>query len=158
MKSGIPRRGPLSLTLAFLTFSLAAGWNPRLLFCQTAIIEGVPKFIFAGPHQKPFNATRHLIPLNQIQIGTLSKDDIPALNHPTFVGAAQANGILRKSDRVLGIFINGQAKAYPVRIGRGLRPDHPRKTLPLWRLRTAVPAECTLLRPRNREPLVATAF
>ncbi len=116
MKSGAVRMRRLPLTFAFLTLSLAAVWNPGLLSSQKVTIERTPKFIFAGPRQKPFNATRHLIPLSQIQIGTLSKDDIPALDHPAFITAAQANALLKGSDRVLGVFLNGEAKAYPVRI------------------------------------------
>jgi|SRR5579875_1717243 len=116
MKIGMVRMRCLHLTFAFLTLGLAVGWNPGLLFGQKVTIERTPKFIFAGPHQKPFNATRHLIPLNQIRIGTLSKDDIPALDHPAFITAAQANALLKDSDRILGVFLNGQAKAYPVRI------------------------------------------
>lgn len=33
-----------------------------------------------------------------------------------FVGADRVGGLLKDSDRMLGVFLNGEAKAYPVRI------------------------------------------
>lgn len=83
---------------------------------QKLIVEASSKFVPAGPGKKPFNATRHLIPLNQITNGGVSRDQIPALSHPRFVNASEAGARLSNSDRVLGVFLGGHAKAYPVRI------------------------------------------
>jgi hypothetical protein len=74
------------------------------------------KFISGGPGKKPFNATRHIIPLDQITSGGVSRDQIPALFRPRFVNASEAGRLLTDSDRVLGVFLGGQAKAYPVSI------------------------------------------
>jgi hypothetical protein len=49
-----------------------------------------------------------------IQRGGPPKDGIPAIDRPKFVGAAQAG--LADGDRVLGLALNGIARAYPVRI------------------------------------------
>jgi Protein of unknown function (DUF3179) len=79
-------------------------------------IESRPAYIPAGPGQKPFNVTRHLIPLTDIQSGGPPKDGIPALVNPAFISAAQADHELRPSDILLGVEFGGVAKAYPVRI------------------------------------------
>ncbi|MGH9709458.1 MAG: DUF3179 domain-containing (seleno)protein, partial [Candidatus Acidiferrales bacterium] len=79
-------------------------------------IERKPTYIPAGPGQRPFDATRHLIPLGDIQSGGPPKDGIPALDHPAFTSAAHADQILKPKDIVLGVEFGGTAKAYPVRI------------------------------------------
>ena len=55
------------------------------------------------------------IPLDEIMSGGPPRDGIPALTIPKFVPAAQAE-MLRDDEQVLGVFINGVAKAYPTRI------------------------------------------
>jgi len=62
--------------------------------------------------------------LNQIQgVGdriqrSLAPDQIPALTDPVFVSAnSQDAGYVQEEDIVLGLFINGEAKAYPHNIG-----------------------------------------
>ena len=49
-----------------------------------------------------------------IQRGGPPKDGIPAIDRPKFVAASQAR--LADGDRVLGVALNGIARAYPVRI------------------------------------------
>jgi predicted small lipoprotein YifL len=57
-------------------------------------------------------------PINLLISGGVSKDGIPALTRPDFVSPS-SNGAsyLSDSDMVLGVFINGVAKAYPHNIG-----------------------------------------
>ena len=55
------------------------------------------------------------IPVDQIESGGPPRDGIPALFSPSFVPAAEAN-FLTGEDRVLGIEIAGEARAYPIRI------------------------------------------
>ena len=45
-----------------------------------------------------------------------ARDAIPALDHPKFVAAKDADRFLRGKDRVLAMSMNGAAKAYPVKI------------------------------------------
>lgn len=61
-----------------------------------------------------FDVSAATIPLSAIERGGPPKDGIPAIDHPTFVAAAQAG--LREEDRVLGLERHGIARAYPVRI------------------------------------------
>ena len=50
---------------------------------------------------------------DQLFAGGPGRDGIPALDLPRFVAAADA-GFMRESDRVLGVEINGVARAYPL--------------------------------------------
>ena len=55
------------------------------------------------------------IRLEEIVWGGVSVDGIPALDHPTLVAASDADYLLG-SDLVFGVEINGDARAYPLRI------------------------------------------
>jgi hypothetical protein len=56
-----------------------------------------------------------LIPPQQVFKGGPAKDGIPAIDKPEFIIAADAD-FLQADDRILGIEINGVAKAYPISI------------------------------------------
>ena len=104
------------LTLTSLTLGvmdLAAIENPSE---QNVIAESRPRQIPAGRGQKPFDVTRHTIPVDKIQSGGPPRDGIPALVDPEFLAAEQGRHNLAGGDRVLGIFLGGEAKAYPIRI------------------------------------------
>ncbi|MCP4428033.1 MAG: DUF3179 domain-containing protein [Chloroflexi bacterium] len=55
------------------------------------------------------------IRVEEIQWGGVRVDGIPALDNPPMLGAADA-GYLAPEDIVFGLFINGEARAYPLRI------------------------------------------
>ena len=55
------------------------------------------------------------IPVKQIKQGGPPRDGIPALNYPAFINADEA-AYLKAKDRILGVLINGQARAYPIAI------------------------------------------
>ena len=65
---------------------------------------------------KPFDVTRHSVPIKEITAGGPPRDGIPALDSPKFVSADQARKFLSDKDRVLGVSLAGEAKAYPIRI------------------------------------------
>jgi len=56
-----------------------------------------------------------LVPVDEILNGGPGRDGIPSLDNPVFVKAGDAK-FLSPKDRVLGVEINGNARAYPVRI------------------------------------------
>jgi len=60
--------------------------------------------------------TPAIIPVDQILSGGPSKDGIPALTTPNMESARAADQWLKDDDLVLGIVIDGEARAYPVRI------------------------------------------
>ncbi len=62
-----------------------------------------------------FDLTRHSVPTQEIRSGGPAKDGIPSLTDPLFVTADKAD-FLRESDRVLGVALGKEAKAYPVKI------------------------------------------
>lgn len=78
-------------------------------------VERKTKLISNGQGQKPFDVTRHSIPLSEIE-RSVPKDAIPALVHPRFLTAQEVGKRLKDSDQVLGVFLNGEARAYPVPI------------------------------------------
>lgn len=58
--------------------------------------------------------TRAIVPLNQIVSGGPQRDGIPSIDEPKFVSAQDTN--LQNGDLVLGLEINGDARAYPLDI------------------------------------------
>ncbi len=62
-----------------------------------------------------FDLSNSTIPIDEIRHGGPPRDGIPSIDDPLFVTADNA-GFLRPEDRVLGLYRQGIAKAYPVRI------------------------------------------
>jgi|FaiFalDrversion2_1042247.scaffolds.fasta_scaffold01394_3 hypothetical protein len=82
-------------------------------------LMGAPQqrqYLEAGPGQRPFDVTKHSVPIEEIRGGGPPKDGIPALDNPRFVSAKEAEKFLSRQDRVLGVALNGAAKAYPLKI------------------------------------------
>lgn len=55
------------------------------------------------------------IPYKEIRHGGPPKDGIPSIDHPKFLHSSAAD-LLKDDDYVLGVEIDGKAKAYPIRI------------------------------------------
>lgn len=68
-----------------------------------------------GLERNGFDLSDALVPVAEIHGGGPAKDGIPALDHPAFIAADQAD-FLKPEDRVLGLIRNGIAKAYPIAI------------------------------------------
>lgn len=62
-----------------------------------------------------FDMSGALVPVQGILSGGPPKDGIPALTDPVFLPASDAD-YLSDDDRVIGVSINGAARAYPLRI------------------------------------------
>ena len=56
---------------------------------------------------------KHLIPLEKIRGGGPPKDGIPSIDNPMFADV-QSSQFMSDSDTVIGLEINGEAKAYPI--------------------------------------------
>jgi hypothetical protein len=54
-----------------------------------------------------------LIPADEIVSGGVGRDGIPALTSPDVVSASEGDAFLRENDLVLGVVVNGEARAYP---------------------------------------------
>ncbi len=68
-----------------------------------------------APERNGFDLAGALVPVEEILQGGPPKDGIPAIDRPNFVAAREAKE-LRPEDRVLAIYHNGVAKAYPIGI------------------------------------------
>ncbi len=69
----------------------------------------------AGAAAADWDFSRHSIPVEEIQSGGPPRDGIPALTTPRYVPAAKAD-FLAEGEQVLGVNLNGVARAYPTRI------------------------------------------
>jgi len=61
------------------------------------------------------NGQKHIIPLEKIRSGGPPKDGIPSIDNPKFAKATEAN-FMSNSDIVIGLEVNGDARAYPLSI------------------------------------------
>jgi len=59
------------------------------------------------------NGVKHLIPLDKIKGGGPPKDGIPSIDNPKFANVSESY-FMSDSDTVIGLEINGEAKAYPL--------------------------------------------
>lgn len=67
-----------------------------------------------GQTKKGFDLKNTSIPISEILDGGPPKDGIPSIDSPEFVKAEKAS--LKADERILGIFENDIAKAYPIKI------------------------------------------
>ena len=59
------------------------------------------------------NGLKHTVPLDQIRSGGPPKDGIPSIDNPKFAPVSNSQ-FMSDSDTVIGLEINGEAKAYPL--------------------------------------------
>ncbi len=59
------------------------------------------------------NGVKHSIPLDKIKGGGPPKDGIPSIDNPVFADVSGSQ-FMSDSDTVIGLEINGEAKAYPI--------------------------------------------
>ncbi len=59
------------------------------------------------------DGVKHLVPLDKIKGGGPPKDGIPSIDNPLFVGVDESR-FMSDSDVVVGLEIDGEAKAYPL--------------------------------------------
>lgn len=98
---------PLLLVLAIALTFLAMFLRRAGLFAETVTLSAetlqiAPASDDASP---PEDVTLEIVTL-------LPKDGIPAIFDPEFVSAGAANGFLRDDDQVMGVVIDGDARAY----------------------------------------------
>ncbi len=63
---------------------------------------------------KGFDLSNSTIPVSKIKDGGPPRDGIPSIDKPVFLKASQAT--LKNDERILGVYENGIAKAYPINI------------------------------------------
>lgn len=95
-----------------------AGGMITLVALAMAVLPPAP--VGAAPDQwrgewPDTDFSRHSVALDEIFSGGPPKDGIPAIDHPAFRATSAVTG-LGPDEPVIGLAINGEAKAYPLRI------------------------------------------
>ena len=80
----------------------------KKLFSAASLIGG---FLFLSG----FKLDNAIVPQEEILSGGPQKDGIPAILEPKFISAAKV-AFLSPGDQVIGIEVEGQTRAYPIRI------------------------------------------
>lgn len=81
-----------------------------LWLCLVACQSQAQKKVLNG-----FVIENPIVPIDEIRVGNPQRDGIPALDSPRFVSAPAAD-YLSADDPVVGVVLNGQATAYPLKI------------------------------------------
>jgi len=91
--------------------------RPVVFHCILALVLALSPAtaLQAADVKNGFDVSDALVPGNKIFWGGVYRDGIPAINAPKFVTPQEAR-LMRDWDRVLGVFHNGIAKAYPIKI------------------------------------------
>jgi len=71
--------------------------------------------VLLAPLLAGFDLDNAVVPKSEIRAGGPPKDGIPAILSPRFVSADQA-GHLEADDMEIGVSIDGEARAYPIKI------------------------------------------
>lgn len=72
-------------------------------------------FLLPPANAAAFPLDNAIVPVDEILSGGPPKDGIPALLNPTFEPSNKAS-FLQKNDKVIGVTVAGQSKAYPIKI------------------------------------------
>jgi hypothetical protein len=88
--------------------------NCRRLICVASLFALVSGSVH-GQTLNGFDVSNATIPLRQIEQGGPPRDGIPSIDNPHFESAEAVNW-LADDDRVLGISIDGDSRAYPLAI------------------------------------------
>lgn len=91
--------------------------RPTVFHCIRALVLVLipTATLMAVDAMNGFDVSDALVPQGAIIWGGVRRDQIPAIDAPKFVTPADAK-FLRDWDRVLGVFHNGVARAYPIKI------------------------------------------
>ena len=92
-----------------------------LLLAAWLALAAAPAFAAEVPNhwERVFPETdfsQHSIDLDSIQEGGVPRDGIPAIDDPQFEPAAAREDWLAETEPVIGLAINGDARAYPLRV------------------------------------------
>lgn len=91
--------------------------NLGILVLAAAALAGAPAIhsLEAAQQGDGFDLSRTTVPREKLLAGGPPRDGIPAIDAPHFVAVDQA-AFLKGTDRVAGIVVDGEARAYPLKI------------------------------------------
>ncbi len=88
---------------------------PRGFYWMILALVVVATAASAAPTKNGFDLSNALVPVAEILPGGPPRDGIPAIDRPRFDRAADTDAVAPE-DFVLGVNLNGEVKAYPLRI------------------------------------------
>jgi len=92
-------------------FPLAGGLQIAVGFLLTLLLP----LACSSQQKNGFDLRHSLVPVENIRSGGPPKDGIPALTDPKMVPVSEAS-YLDPKNLVIGVELNGEARAYPLRI------------------------------------------
>ncbi len=98
---------------------LSTFWNTKRLLLIEVLVLIIPLVatqLLIIPIGTVSAEEKHIVPLDQIVSGGPPPDGIPSIDSPKFASVNDANKFLGNSDKVVGISINGDIRAYPLQI------------------------------------------
>jgi len=104
----------IATTLAALTVLFQSESTPEITIANPIEFTAID-FESTELTMMETNGIKHLIPLDKIKGGGPPMDGIPSIDNPVFADI-QGSHFMSDSDTVLGLEINGEAKAYPLSI------------------------------------------
>ena len=107
------RGAKLVVALALLAIAVAKLYHDRQGWA--VVFSRRPSPQSSQPSATDFDLSQTTIPPDEVRGGGPPKDGIPALTDPEVIPADQAAD-LRADDRVVGLVVDGKARAYPLRI------------------------------------------
>lgn len=91
--------------------------NPTLKLTLGLLLLWSPAVLAAPPTTEPMLIAQETSVYRRARLdGGPGKDGIPSIDRPRFRNTSWADGFLHDDDRVVGIYRNGRARAYPQRI------------------------------------------
>ena len=87
----------------------------QVIFTEVTVTTDLTgdNFESSGLSMMETNGVKHNIPLDKIRSGGPPKDGIPSIDNPVFAEISDSQ-FMSDSDTVIGLEINGEAKAYPI--------------------------------------------
>jgi hypothetical protein len=99
----------IGIAIAILAISFQDESAPEVIISSPSSLE----LDFSNPVIMETNGVKHSIPLDKIKGGGPPKDGIPSIDNPVFANVEDSR-FMSDSDTVIGLEINGEAKAYPI--------------------------------------------
>ena len=103
----------IGVALVGLALFLSEDSQPYVAITPTSSSVSIPEMGVSELEIMETDGVKHLIPLDKIKGGGPPKDGIPSIDNPVFATVSDSQ-FMSDSDTVIGLEINGQAKAYPL--------------------------------------------
>ena len=103
----------IGVALIGLALFLSEDSQPFVTIAPTSSSVILPEMGVSELQIMETDGVKHLIPLDKIKGGGPPKDGIPSIDNPVFATVSDSQ-FMSNSDTVIGLEINGQAKAYPL--------------------------------------------